>query len=300
MADNETVENEIENNNEVFADEEIVTAVEEEITVEMTDNESVENDPETLETGDSTEEIKSEEIATEENETEENATDVIENVSGVTLSAEDNDSPEVLIVEESADETDTTIETEVGSEVTAVIIEESAETEATEVVIEEAVSEQIPEKEIPAEEIKGQTIRKTKLYSDDGEVLLIMESGRSIEILETNEKQTRVRYNEYTGLISNDDIAVIGAKADENLRSIILTTNTEGMDVVYVGMTIEIHAELKGFEELEYDVQWQMSPDGGTTVIDIPGANQLTYSYTLNRDNYGFSYRVYINVKDPV
>ena len=75
-------------------------------------------------------------------------------------------------------------------------------------------------------------------------------------------------------------------------RKVITHSSLEGLTEIYEQSYVVLTAELIGFEDTAYTVQWQFSPDGGETVIDIPGANELTYIYQINEANFQYIWSV--------
>ena len=43
-------------------------------------------------------------------------------------------------------------------------------------------------------------------------------------------------------------------------------------------------------------MQWQYTPDGGETVVDIEGANGLTYTYEITLENAGYLWRLCVTL----
>jgi hypothetical protein len=67
---------------------------------------------------------------------------------------------------------------------------------------------------------------------------------------------------------------------------------------VYSGMIVKLTAMMTGLDEYpdNYTYQWQVAPTEDGTYNDIPGANERTYSYVLNKDTIGQFYRVVITL----
>lgn len=106
-----------------------------------------------------------------------------------------------------------------------------------------------------------------------------------------------------TGYVKLDDIAlVLDGKQEEELpvRSIRVTSTIQAGTVITVGTEVFLSAELEGFREDDlYEVQWQYSPDGGETVLDMEGANGLTHSYRIDKQNYAYVWRLVITLRSP-
>ena len=77
-------------------------------------------------------------------------------------------------------------------------------------------------------------------------------------------------------------------------RELIITSSADEMDRVFTGMTIRLNAEMVNFlEDDSYVIQWKYSVDG-EEFIDIEGANDLEYSFVVNRENAKNIWRISI------
>ena len=74
-------------------------------------------------------------------------------------------------------------------------------------------------------------------------------------------------------------------------RIIRLTSDLPEGEPVYEGTMITMKAELTGFEDLDYTLQWQHSVDLQEW-IDEPGANDTTYTFELNETTVQYTWRV--------
>lgn len=154
----------------------------------------------------------------------------------------------------------------------------------------------------PEEARVGLVLREDGLYSAPGaEDCIVLPAGTNVLVLQVGEEWTLIKAETadgemIQGYILNDSIALYNVmpKEAEKIRAIIVTTNTSKLSRLQEGMRVIISARLIGFENDVYTVQWQYSPDGGTTILDIPGATGLEYGYFLNRNNAGNIYRIVV------
>lgn len=77
-------------------------------------------------------------------------------------------------------------------------------------------------------------------------------------------------------------------------RSIAIRSEWEG-DELFFGDVITLIADLSGYDNVEYEIQWQMSTDG-TQWVDIPGAKGATCALTVTEENYLNYWRVEVTV----
>ena len=80
------------------------------------------------------------------------------------------------------------------------------------------------------------------------------------------------------------------SEEDEKLLIHINSDWTTGK-VGYVGAKITLTATLTGFENKNYTLQWQYSTDLENW-IDVPGAHDITYTYTLDETTTNYTWRV--------
>ena len=79
---------------------------------------------------------------------------------------------------------------------------------------------------------------------------------------------------------------------EEIVRTITVTSSLAGAEVVYEGAEVTLTATLTGFEDDTYTMQWQYTPDGGETVVDVEGANEAEYTFVLDGTNVGYLWRM--------
>ncbi len=138
------------------------------------------------------------------------------------------------------------------------------------------------------------------LDAPGGQCIAVVNNGRMIGIGSIADGWAQISVDGLVGFVRSDYVALYNAETapEEQVRSIWVDTNLQGMTQVKEGMTVCLTATLTGFENDVYTLQWQYSPDGGATAIDIAGANKTTYAYRLTVDNFDYMYRIVVSVED--
>lgn len=77
-------------------------------------------------------------------------------------------------------------------------------------------------------------------------------------------------------------------------RAIKLTSDWPAGEPAYAGTMITMTAELVGFENVDYTLQWQYSVDGKEW-FNEPGANGATFTFELNETTVQYYWRVVAN-----
>ncbi len=93
-----------------------------------------------------------------------------------------------------------------------------------------------------------------------------------------------------------DIIATIKPEGMEELptRELNLSSSLAGQKYIVSGTIVTLGAELVNFMEDDHVlIQWKYSVDG-EEYIDIEGANDLTYEYEINRENFTYKWRISI------
>ncbi len=97
---------------------------------------------------------------------------------------------------------------------------------------------------------------------------------------------------------SGDGEAVTAEEAEKPVVSVRLHSNlAEGKDAL-PGTEIVITAEVTGTDR-PYRLQWQYSPDGGKTVLDVENAAGNEYRYLLDETNIHYHWRVAVIFDTP-
>lgn len=74
-------------------------------------------------------------------------------------------------------------------------------------------------------------------------------------------------------------------------RSVKVVSSLEGVETVEEGTSITLTAELTGFDDVEYEIQWQQSTDG-VDWEDVDGANDIEYTFDITEETDGYLWRV--------
>ncbi|MCL2866788.1 MAG: hypothetical protein FWF47_03390 [Clostridia bacterium] len=103
----------------------------------------------------------------------------------------------------------------------------------------------------------------------------------------------------YTVQVSSDKVVFyvdLSGMADEitpdqpRFYDIHISPNYAPGEMLYYGQVIQYTAQLSGFEDTVYTLQWQQ--DTGSGWGNIPGETQESYSFILDSDNYNWWFRL--------
>ena len=148
---------------------------------------------------------------------------------------------------------------------------------------------------------EGMMLKEDLLYdAPDGNVIAVIPAGSAVGIFRVKEGWIYAELETGTGVLKGyiraDAAALYNEKPgeEENIRAIVIGSNIENLFRVKEGTKVILTAELIGFENDAYTLQWQYSPDNGATAVDIPGATGIAYGYILNRNNFGYVYRLIV------
>ena len=81
-------------------------------------------------------------------------------------------------------------------------------------------------------------------------------------------------------------------------RKVIVHSSLDGVENVYEGTKVTLTGELIGYEGLDYRLQWYFRKDGIGDYILIEGADQLTFTYRIDQENYHNSYHLGVFLMD--
>lgn len=117
------------------------------------------------------------------------------------------------------------------------------------------------------------------------------------EIYRTDEKAW-IRYIRWDDVIITLKPEPEGEEEEEEplpARSVNITSTITGMQFIPIGAEITMTAELVNFREDDIcTYQWQYLDKETETYIDIDGANELTYSYRVTRENFYNTWRLVV------
>ena len=150
----------------------------------------------------------------------------------------------------------------------------------------------------------AQLLRNVEIRDQATGEVIELQNGLLVEILTVEDEETLIRYTDgetgavYEVKVPNASVAVFNADEtlpeEIDLRRINISSSIDEQTTLSYGMLVVVSAELVGFEDDEYTLQWQYTPDMGKTACDIPGATDLWYAYYLNDTNYSYGYRVIV------
>lgn len=187
-----------------------------------------------------------------------------------------------------------------------VAVPEEPVEEAAEEIAEETVGQSVEEtEEEPVEEPTEEVTENVVSSENETELVDIEEYETPLGI--ASEEETQI----FTGddILSKEDLpdtAVLLAEILDEMneeRSIEIYISYEG-EAVHFGDTVTLYAVLKGYENCEFTVQWQVSPDD-QNYVDIAGQNGLSYTFTVDEENYTNYWRIVatitaVNVPDEL
>lgn len=132
------------------------------------------------------------------------------------------------------------------------------------------------------------------------EVLAELANGEMLYIRELDAEWSYAVYGDLEGYILTAKIALYNGETtpeeEEIVRTITVTSSLAGAEVVYEGAEVTLTATLTGFEDDTYTMQWQYTPDGGETVVDVEGANEAEYTFVLDGTNVGYLWRMTVTL----
>ena len=118
------------------------------------------------------------------------------------------------------------------------------------------------------------------------------------EIYRTDE-ETPARYIRWDDLLINQKPETEDEEEEEELpaRSVEVTSSLWGMLSIPIGTEITMKAELINFKDDDIcTFQWQYRPEGADAFIDIGDANELTYVYYIDEENFYYTWRLIVIV----
>lgn len=137
------------------------------------------------------------------------------------------------------------------------------------------------------------------------EVVALIPAGEILYVADIAAEWSYAIYGEFEGYVLTSKIALYNdqnttPEEEEIIRTIKVSSNIDGQSVVYAGTEIILTAALTGFEDDEYTVQWQYSPDGGTSIYDVEGGNELQHAFIINDENADWLWKICITILEPV
>lgn len=122
-------------------------------------------------------------------------------------------------------------------------------------------------------------------------ILLGLLAGRATAdevIVETTEEPVVIEEQE----IEEEEIIL---EEESEIDTILSQSRSVYIDAIVDGYDVTLQAHLQNYENVEYSLQWQVSKDNSNWQ-DISGAHGLTYSLTVNKENYNNYYRIAVTI----
>ena len=169
-------------------------------------------------------------------------------------------------------------------------------------VTEEAVEEEAPvvQNVYP---LLGAEESELLMYAEasfESEVIAAIPAGGMAQVVELGAEWSIVQYGEFTGYVPTTKIVLYNADVTEEeqtiVRTITVSSNLYGQEIIYEGTEVILTATLTGFEDVNYQMQWQYSADGGATILDVEGANDYQYSYPITIENAHYLWRLSVTI----
>lgn len=165
---------------------------------------------------------------------------------------------------------------------------------------EEIPSEEIVNEETPSEEniTPDETETDTEI-SEENEMV----DKVTTETATTGDEQTKVGNEETEDNDINDTVEETEEEKEDideyRFKTVMLTTSLDGKNEVRIGTKVYLYADLEGFGEEEYTIQWQCCKDG-INMEDIQGATGDSYCFIMNETTYHYkwSFRVIMKTTD--
>ena len=121
------------------------------------------------------------------------------------------------------------------------------------------------------------------------------DAAEEVEATEAVEETEATEAVEETEATESTEIPETEEPAEE--RTVTITSNVSSGTTVSEPTEVTLTAELTGYDNVPYTLQWQRKP-ADADWEDIEGATDLTYTFTLNEENSGYSWRVAVTAED--
>lgn len=86
-------------------------------------------------------------------------------------------------------------------------------------------------------------------------------------------------------------------KIEKVERSVKVVSSLKGVETVEEGTSVTLTAKLTGFDDVDYEIQWQRSEDG-TDWEDVDGANDTEYTFDITEETEGYLWRVSVSTSE--
>jgi len=97
---------------------------------------------------------------------------------------------------------------------------------------------------------------------------------------------------------SNYKVQFVDATMNVEMPPVTIRSSAGDAEALYAGTEITLTAEMEGLNTEDYNIQWQMGDtDDVDQMVDIEGANGITYTYILTEETAGKFFRVVVTLK---
>jgi len=219
-------------------------------------------------------------------------TDIVE------IEVEAEELPEEVEVEVEGGENPEEAETETGENPEETEAEDGENPEEAEAEGEENPEETEAEAETGEHPDTAETAEETEAQAEtgDAEEEPAEENARQSE--ENREIPAESGSQETAEESQEEALNEVAEEAAPVERKVIVHTDLGDSKDVYEGQRITLTGELIGYEGINYRLQWYMRKDGVGDYIMIEGADQLTFTYRVTRDNFYNTYYLGVIVMD--
>lgn len=90
---------------------------------------------------------------------------------------------------------------------------------------------------------------------------------------------------------------VLAEEVEKVERSVKVVSSLKGVETVEEGTSVTLTAKLTGFDDVEYEIQWQRSEDGKDWE-DVDGANDTEYTFDITEETEGYLWRVSVSTSE--
>ena len=161
--------------------------------------------------------------------------------------------------------------------------------------IPETIPETVPET-IPEETFTEAIETEPQVYNSyDQDEETIAEIPEESEAAETTEEQTKALEETKQPETPEEETTKPEEETTRVERSIRLISDIDGLTEVKSGTMVTMTAILSGFDNCEYEIQWQRSLDGQNWE-NVENGNNLTYTFELTKDTIAYVWNAKVTI----
>ena len=137
---------------------------------------------------------------------------------------------------------------------------------------------------------------------ENAEPISVVSNGTVLYMADYDSVWAKVVYDNSYVYIRTVDVVMYDAEnateeEKEIFRTVYITHDLGENKQIKAGTQVTFTAHISGFENTEYTVQWSYSQDG-VNFVEIEGADELTYTVSLNRQNISYTWHVEVTGAD--